>query len=497
PCPVCDKPVAYHKKSDPIQCCSKECRIKLRKKTISSDAKVCEICGKIFYSEGNTARYCPEPHYRPCPICGKPVQFYSLSEPLRCCSTECKEKHREQTCLEKYGESVATKSDSVREKIRITCNSPESVEKRKNTSLLLYGETNPSKSPEVRRKIRRTLLSSEYRKKYRFVMQSHYGVDYPMQSDELKHKQFETCQERYDVPYACMLEQCRNKNHFIVSNRNRSVSEIFRQHNIETTLEFKIGKYAFDLFLVGFDTFIEVDPTYTHNAIGNHWNKTGIDKYYHVEKTKIAVKNGYRCIHLFDWDDIEKIAAMFHERETLYARKCSVQVIEKQAADEFIDKYHLQGECNGQLVCLGLYSNGILIQVMTFGKPRYNKKYQYELLRLCSDSEVSIVGGAEKLFKYFIRNYSPESIISYCDLAKFSGDVYERLGFTHLHNTEPNKIWSNGIRKITNNLLMQRGYDQLFNTNYGKGTNNGELMLQHGWLPVYDCGQGVYVWKSE
>lgn len=45
---------------------------------------------------------------------------------------------------------------------------------------------------------------------------------------------------------------------------------------------------------------------------------------------------------------------------------------------------------------------------------------------------------------------------------------------------------------ITNNLLLQRGYDQLFGTDFGKGTSNEQLMIENGWLPVYDCGQVVY-----
>ena len=45
-------------------------------------------------------------------------------------------------------------------------------------------------------------------------------------------------------------------------------------------------------------------------------------------------------------------------------------------------------------------------------------------------------------------------------------------------NITPSKHWYhlNSKRHITDNLLRQRGYDQLFNTNYGKGTNNEELM---------------------
>ena len=64
---------------------------------------------------------------------------------------------------------------------------------------------------------------------------------------------------------------------------------------------------------------------------------------------------------------------------------------------------------------------------MTFGKPRYNNKYQWELLRLCTQPKYRVVGGASKLFQYFIKIYNPESIISYCDRSKFNGSVYENI----------------------------------------------------------------------
>ena len=61
----------------------------------------------------------------------------------------------------------------------------------------------------------------------------------------------------------------------------------------------------------------------------------------------------------------------------------------------------------------------------------------------------------------------------------------------------PNKLWSKGSKVITDALLRQRGYDQLFGTSYGKGTSNEELMVQHGWRTVYDCGQAVYEWTKQ
>ena len=155
------------------------------------------------------------------------------------------------------------------------------------------------------------------------------------------------------------------------------------------------------------------------------------------------------------------------------------------------------GYCKNQTIRLGLYYKKELVEVMTFGKLRYNKKYEYELLRLCTKTDYIVIGGTEKIFKYFIKKYLPQSVISYCDNSKFEGDIYNKLGFKLKEFGKPSKHWYNIKTKvhITDNLLRQKGYDILFKTNYGKGTNNEELMINNGFVEIYDCGQSVYEYK--
>lgn len=109
--------------------------------------------------------------------------------------------------------------------------------------------------------------------------------------------------------------------------------------------------------------------------------------------------------------------------------------------------------------------------------PRYNNNYEWELLRLCTSFRFSVLGGANKLFNQFIREVQPQSIVSYCDRSKFNGNVYNKLRFDLVDEGSPSKHWSNNKKYVTDNLLRQRGYDQLFGTDYGKGTSNEELML--------------------
>lgn len=56
------------------------------------EMKKCKECGKLFMPISNKQKYCLEKHYRPCPVCGKPVFAKYLSDPARCCSGVCKSK---------------------------------------------------------------------------------------------------------------------------------------------------------------------------------------------------------------------------------------------------------------------------------------------------------------------------------------------------------------------------------------------------------------------
>lgn len=493
-CAVCGKKFEVDLKN-PKKCCSRKCSAQLRKQTIKSKTKICELCGKEFIPESNTQRYCKKDHYRPCPICGKPVLVKAAYDVPRTCSNECEVKLRAQTSIFKYGVDIPSKSEVVRQKLHDKSVDPNIIEKRRQTCIDKYGVDNPAKAEEIRKKISQSVSSKECQDKTRNTCIERYGVPFAMQSEYGLSKYSNTVLEKYGVPYYCMTDDCKSHNGQIISRINREFGKVLKEHNILYKHEYSIQDKSYDFYILNTDILIELNPTYTHNTVGNHWGN-GVSISYHYDKYKLAKDAGYRCIQVWDWDDINKVISLLSPKTTIYARKCKLQGIDNKTVKTFEDTYHLQNNCNGQIVCYGLYYEDELVEIMTFGKPRYNNNYEWELLRLCTDSKYYVVGGAERLFKHFIRIYNPNSIISYCDLSKFTGEVYERLRFTLHHINPPNKVWSKGSKKITNNLLLQRGYDQLFYTNYGKGTSNEELMLKDGWLPVYDCGQAAYIYHK-
>ena len=417
------------------------------------------------------------------------------------------------TCLEKYGVNAPLQSKEIMKKLESTNEKKYGVkqvfvlneikEKRKETWLKKYGVDYIFRSEEIKEKIKQTNLKN-------------LGFEYPMQSEIIKNKSKETCLKKYGVFYSAQSEQvkektrktnkekygvewfCMHPNARLYSSNNSKPNLCFekklKENNISYEREFPLTKYSYD-FKVG-SILVEINPTITHNSQLNIFKGEPKEPNYHLNKTNTAKENGFHCIHVWDWDDVDKIVEMLKPKEILYARNLSLMKVDEKTANIFLNKNHLQNTCHGQLIRIGLFLNDELVQLMTFGKPRYNKNYEWELLRLCTHSDYMIVGGSEKLFNYFIKIHNPKTVISYCDLSKFDGDVYKILGFNLSNITKPAKHWWDGKTHITDNLLRQRGFEQLFNADYGKGTNNEELMLEHKFLPVYDCGQSVWIYKQ-
>lgn len=402
-------------------------------------------------------------------------------------------KKRIDTTQTKYGVDYYNNSDQIKktwhkkskEELNIIIN------KRKETCLNKFEVDSFSKTAQFKNIIK-TINSNPEVKLTRSINESN---SWKNKSNEdkisIQEKIKQTNMDRYGVPFYVMTKDCRESNGCVISQANKRFANLLINNDINFEQEFVVGLKSFD-FKIN-DILVEINPTYTHNSTkGTHFGKIESEPTptnYHLNKSQVAENAGFRCIHIWDWDNIDKIINLFLPKTIIYARNCEIREVEKDEVNNFLNLYHLQDTCKGQKYCFGLYYQNQLIELMTFGKPRYNKKYEYELLRLCSHKDYKIVGGSERLFKHFLNLYDPKSIISYCDVSKFSGDVYERLGMELFSISGPACIWSKGKVKITDNLLRQQGFDRLFNTNYGKGTSNRELILNEGFLEVYDCGQ--------
>jgi hypothetical protein len=132
------------------------------------------------------------------------------------------------------------------------------------------------------------------------------------------------------------------------------------------------------------------------------------------------------------------------------------------------------------------------VAVMSFAKPRFNSKYQWELIRYSSELNTTIVGGASRLLKYFERKYKPTSIISYCDRRWGSGGLYLQLGFTESHKSKPNYFYYKSGKVFPRYKFQKHKLPNLLD-NFDESKTEVENMLDNGYLRYFDCGNYVFV----
>lgn len=249
---------------------------------------------------------------------------------------------------------------------------------------------------------------------------------------------------------------------------------------------------------------------------GNYWHSYPVkDMNYHQDKSIQAAKAGIRLIHIFEyeWKDSkiqEKIKNYLYaivksdSIDRIYARNTVVSEINPAEQYKFQDKYHLQGRATAS-VHLGIYYNADkdkkdLLGILTFGKPRFNSQYEYELVRMCFKPKVSVVGGAQKMFKHFLAMYKPKQILTYSDISKFTGGVYKQMGMRVIQDnpmTVPNYVW---VRPQDSSFLSryQTTKQKLIDSGLGSDDQTeNDIMTWSGYVKVYDCGQLKYEYINE
>lgn len=241
-----------------------------------------------------------------------------------------------------------------------------------------------------------------------------------------------------------------------------------------------------DLFNPDLNLGIEFNGTYYHSELF-------IDKKYHLNKTLAAQNKNIFIYHIFEyeWNDptkkeiiISQLNNLCHINTTkIFARNCSIQNVSAKDSKKFLNLNHLQGQDTSSLR-LGLYYKNELVSLMTFCKPRFNSKYSFELSRFCSKLNCSIVGGASKLFKHFLKENNG-TIVSYSNLSRTTGKIYERLGFKFSHLSPPNYIWWN----TRNGTVKSRYQCQM--------KNEVQVMHGQGYIRIFDCGNAVWVLNKQ
>lgn len=277
---------------------------------------------------------------------------------------------------------------------------------------------------------------------------------------------------------------------FILNNYSGTIIR-----NDRTLLE---GNKEIDIYLPELSLAIEYNGLYWHSESVLTYN--GREKISDYLKHKELESKGIRLLTiyedewLFNTDIVKSILKnkLGVLNNKIYARNCYVKEISVQEARDFLNNNHLQGY-NKSKIKLGLFSGNDLISVMTFSNRNISRKGNaWEIDRFATRLNTIVIGGANKLWKHFIREYNVNEVISYADKRWSNGDVYKLLGFERDIDSQPGYWYfrPNELKRIHRYSLRKNSNDNPDLTEYENRKNEG-------YLRIWDCGNAKWIWKRK
>ncbi len=388
--------------------------------------------------------------------------------------------------------------------------------------------------------------NKQVQEKSRASMLRKYGVEYSGQSMELQRKRKDTCMEKYNVENPAwqhyspeIIESLTSKdwliNQHLVLNKSQwciagelgvsqtAVHYWFKRHNIkcintysssqehdlvstigelipgiiiEQNVRGIIGRKELDIVLPQFNLALEINGTYWHSELN------GKDRQYHLSKTVDAADVGIRLIHIYEHQlqqhrdvIISRIGSLLNVTSKIYARNCTVRVIDNETYKQFVNKNHLQGYTHTESK-LALIHNDEIVAVMSFGRARFKNPCQWELVRFCCKMGYTVVGGASKLFKSFIKSNAVTSIVSYSLRDWGIGGIYETLGFRLDGFTSPSYWYITPSGVIENRIKFQKHKLNNILSVYDDSLSEWDNMKNNKYDRIWNCGNVRWIWEN-
>ena len=457
--------------------------IKIQDLSLNSHEKITAICDKCnkerkisYYAYNkNFKKY----NYYSCNDCKQEKiektnkKLYGVNRPIQ--NKKIREK-LEQTNFKKYGYTCAAKNKKVKEKII-------------KTQVEIYGDI-CTKTDKYKEKIKE-INFLKLKEKYDFVnIKSLDNGFYEIECDKNHTYKISTSnlynRLKYDVELCTICNPLDNRHSNKELQLLNFIKDIYSGEIITSDRKILNGK-ELDIYLPEIKLAFEFNGLYWHSEL----NK---EKNYHLNKTKECKKQNINLFHIYEDEWIYKqeiVKSMIRNKlhktlNKIYARKTIIKNVSKQEADNFYEKNHIQGKTSYS-INVGLYYNDILVSLMSFK----NNKTHYELVRFANQLNISIIGGASKLLKYFIKKYTPSKIVSFSNNNYSYGDLYKTLNF------EIEKILLPDYSYIVDNkrkhkFSFRKNKLQKMGFNIENKTEH-EICLEHKIYRIYDSGKIKWV----
>ena len=205
-------------------------------------------------------------------------------------------------------------------------------------------------------------------------------------------------------------------------NPETSIERVIRNILEELDIKFEehnrkiISPKELDFYLPDYNSAIECNGLYWHSDFKK-------EKAYHYNKFKDCENKGITLLTFWENDIINNTDKIKHLIKTRFNKNeniingddCKIKELSSNEAKMFLNNYSLFNDINSS-IRLGLYCNDQLVYVMTFkrlNKKQYRDKKCYEINRICSKFDYTIINAEKIILNYFITQYKPDLIYLY------------------------------------------------------------------------------------
>jgi len=401
--------------------------------------------------------------------------------------------------ISKYCSKKCALSSSERRLKIIESKSKENKEvsnfKRKHTMKQKYGVEYNSQRQDIKSILSNTKLPDEIFLKLsdKTWLDNEYNVKKRSSVDIAKE---------LNCYYSTVLYYCNLHEFKIRRTSNYSLVEVEIKQFIES-LGFVVehsnwellDNLEVDLYIPSKKIAIEIDGLYWHSLGKGEETKENKNK--HLSKTNLLLDKGINLIHItdFEWNNKQNIVKNIIKNKLglstkIYARLCKVLEVDSKDTKEFLENNHIQGYCSSK-VNYGIYHENELVMLCTFSSPRFNKKYDWELIRMATKSGLSIIGGASKLI-YNFRKKHIGSIITYSDNRFGTGNVYSKCGFEFLSISSPGYFWTDGTNVISRFKTQKQNLKKWL-VSFNEELSESDNMFNAKYKRFWDCGNRLFL----
>lgn len=377
---------------------------------------------------------------------------------------------------------------------------PEGKEKQKATNLEKYGVEHPCVLPEILE------ASIELRRKvgYQTAMKNIKNVT-PLFSEEDYMKKGRThefpwkcnsCDGEFTQPITDRFDiRCFACRPYRESWGETWIKNWLASNNITYTQWDRsvISPKELDFFLPDLKIAIEFNGIFFHS-------EERLERTYHQSKWRDCDTRGIKLLQIWEHELLYHPEIVTNRlanacgliTDKLGARKCSIRQLSTAEANNFFATTHLQGVRPSKNTWGLIDRNGQIVAAAAFGKTRYGKLSEWELLRYSNIGGTNVQGGLSKLIDHARKELGFSKLVSYANLNWGRGEVYGKLGFKLVRIAEPNYYYFRSINKdieIKSRIAFQKHKI----VGLAEGNTESEIARNMGYLRFYDAGNAVWL----